>query len=596
MLKKSFYAMAALISIFVLALSACAPQATPAPIPTAYAADTFATSEQKVLTVLHPEAPAMLNPHLSRNIKDLEPARVVYEPLATFNKDGQLVPILAEEIPSLENGDLSEDGKSVTWKLRRDVSWSDGAPFTADDVVFTYSYIIDEQVNAASASDYKQIESVEALNDFTVKIVFKDVTPAWAVPFVGWGVILPRHVFSSYKDTDPKNAPVAGMVGTGPYRVTEDGIKPQEVLLLGSEIVQTTKIVFVPNEHYRMPDKIYFDRIVWRGGGTAEEAARQALQEGNVDLAYNSDSVRPADLDKLQENSDQGELLPIFGAAVIRILVNRTSPKIPSASGELSSVEVPHPLFKEKAVRQALAHAINRDAIAELYGANGLPTYVNLVAPPQYRSASSDFYQYDLKLANQILDEAGYLDTNGDGFRENNGVNIKLDFQIEVDEVLREAQKIIQADLKAIGFDVDLKMVDPGVMYDSGVSNPNADTRFNADIMMFRYRSSNPDPSGYMESWTCLSIPQEENDWTGLNDERWCNPEYDNLLDQAKMELDPGKREQLFIKLNDMLVEDVVMIPVVWSAVALSVNKNLSGLDPTPWDSVTWNIEDWQMP
>lgn len=593
--KKSIYLIVALVLITAFSLSACASQAT---IETPEPAPTMAPTAQAVLrdlNVLQRQSPTSLNPHLSRSVKDLEPARIVYEPLASFNIDGVLIPILAAEIPSLKNGDLAADGKSVTWKLRQDVRWSDGDLFTANDVVFTYSYITNPDVKAGTKSDYGQITNVEAVDNFTVKITFKDVNPAWAVPFVGnGGVILPRHIFEAYNGANAREAPANTMpVGTGPYLVTEPGIKPQEVLFLGSQIVKTTKIVFEPNPYYRFPDKIAFHRITWRGGGTADEAARRSLQAGDVDLAYDLDLVDLAKLSALLGNSsNKGKLVSVYGAAVDRILINHTNPNKPSADGEYSSLEVPHPLFSDKKIRQAVAYAVNRDAIAQLYGDLGLPTYANLVAPPQYQS-SSVFYKYDLEKAKALLDEAGCVDSDGDGFREKDGIKMKLVLQNTVGTIQQQIYRIIQPDFKAIGIDTELKMVDSSIMFGSGVSNPDADTRFNADMMIFRYRSLSPDPSAYMESWTCKSIPQKSNDWTGGNDERWCNPEYDALIEQAKTEFDPVKRQNMFIKLNDMLVEDVVMIPTVWRPVALGVNKELAGLDPTPWDSTTWNIYEW---
>ena len=594
--QKSIYLVIMLAVCMAFLLSACTATATVETSEPSIALTAAPTIQAvpRILTVLHRQSPTTLNPHLSRSVKDLEPARIVFEPLATFNNDGELVPILATEIPSLENGELAEDGKSVTWKLRQDVRWSDGQGFTADDVVFSYSYIIDPEIKANTASDYNQVANVEAVDNFTVKITFKDVNPAWAVPFVGnGGVILPRHIFEAYKGANAREAPANTMpVGTGPYLVKEPGIKPQEVLLLGSQVVKTTKIVFEPNPYYRFQDKIVFDRIIWRGGGIVDEAARLSIQEGSVDVAYDLDLVDPAKLSELLKSSGKGKLLAAFGSGVDRVLLNHTNPNKSSADGEYSSLQVPHPLFSDKKIRQAIAYAINRDAIAQLYGANGLPTYVNLVAPPQYRSTKV-FYEYNLDKAKALLDEAGCLDTDGDGYREKDGVKMKIVFQSAVGAIAQQAQKIIQKDLKTVGIDTELKIVDSSIMFGSGTSNPDADTRFNADLMMFRFRSLSPDPSAYMEGWTCESIPQKSNDWTGSNDERWCNQDYDALLEKAKIELDPAKRQEMFIQLNDMLVEDVVMVPVVWRASALGVNNQLTGIEPTPWDSITWDIQDW---
>ncbi len=587
----------------VLFLSSCGPLIPATAEPAAAEPEQVSDAQPlhnalRVLNVLHPQSPTILNIHLTQNVKDFEPARIVYEPLAAFDKDGRLVPILAAEIPSLENGQLAADGKSVTWKLRQDVVWSDGVPFTADDVVFTYSYIIDPDVKSTNSANYNLVaeNGVQALDDYTVQIKFKEINPAWFVPFVGnRGVILPRHIFSQYKGANAGEAPANIMpVGTGPYVVKAPGIKPQEVLLLGSQIVQTTKIVFEPNPNYRFPEKIHFDRIIWRGGGTVNEAARLSLQVGDVDVAYDLDLVDPAVLTEMSENNSTGKLVAAFAPGVERILLNQTDPNRPSDEQEYSSLSVPHPLFKEKVIRQAFAYAIDRDAIAALYGKNGIPAYVVLVSPPQYQSKNI-FYSYDPAKANALLDEAGYVDTDGDGIREKDGVEMKVVFQTLVGAISQKAQQIIQKNLNAIGVDVELKIVDSSIMFGAGASNPDSVSRFNADLLMFRTRSGSPDPTAFMATWTCAGIPQKANNWTGNNNERWCNPLYDELFQQVRVELDPAKREQIFIQLNDMLIEDVAVIPLVWRASTLGVNQNLNGIDPTPWDSITWNIQDWTL-
>lgn len=594
MFKKYIYLATVFTLIIVVFLSSCTPQTT-APNPAATVSVTSAahSSTPRVLNILHPQSPTILNIHLTNNVKDFEPARIIYEPLAVFNKDGELVPVLAEEIPTLENGQLSEDGKSVTWNLRRDIRWSDGEPFTADDVIFTYSYITDPAVKATTASNYSQVTKVESVGDFSIKITFKDINPAWAVPFVGYrGVIIPRHIFDEYKGENAREAPANRMpIGTGPYMVTEPGIKPQEVLLLGSQIVQTTKIIYIPNPYYRFPEKIIFDRIVWRGGGTVNEAARLSLQVGTVDVSYDLDLVDITELTKLLENS-KGKLVSAFAPGVERILLNRTDPNRSSADQEYSSIQLSHSFFNDKKVRQAFAYAINRESIAALYGANGLPAYAALVSPPQYQSPGI-FYEYDLEKAKTLLEESDYIDTNDDGIREKNGVPMKVVFQSYVGAIAQRAQQIVQKDLKEIGIDVDLKIIDSTIMFGAGATNPDSVSRFNADMLMFRTRSGSPDPTAFMEIWTCKSIPQKANNWTGNNNERWCNEAYDTLLQQAKTELDQIKRQKIFIEMNDILIEDVVMIPVVWRASALGVNQDLTGLDPTPWDSITWNIQDW---
>lgn len=132
------------------------------------------------------QAPTILNPHLSTGFKDSEASRITLEPLASYDNQGNLIPFLAAEIPSIENGGISPDGKSVTWKLKEGIKWSDGAPFVADDVVFTYRFITNPKVGSTSANNYASVETVEAINENTVKVVFKQPNPAWNLSFYWW--------------------------------------------------------------------------------------------------------------------------------------------------------------------------------------------------------------------------------------------------------------------------------------------------------------------------------------------------------------------------------------------------------------------------
>src|SRR5680860_135242 len=138
----------------------------------------------EVLRLYFWQAPTTLNPHLSAGTKDYNAARITYEPLATFDYDGVMVPVLAAEVPSIENGGVAANLTAVTWHLKPNLLWSDGEPFTADDVRFTYEYITNPDVASTSAASYAGIERVEVVNDLTVTIFFTEPTNAWATPFV----------------------------------------------------------------------------------------------------------------------------------------------------------------------------------------------------------------------------------------------------------------------------------------------------------------------------------------------------------------------------------------------------------------------------
>ncbi len=549
------------------------------------------------LRILNPSIPSLLNPHLSIAKKDWEVSRATYEPLASFDKDGQLIPFLAAKIPSEENGGLAPDLKSVTWNLRDDVKWSDGEPFTAADVAFTYEFITNPEVKAATASTYEDVASVEVIDPHTVKVNFKESNPAWALPFVAaQGVILPKHIFEPYNNTSARQAPANTLpVGTGPYHVLDPGIKPQEVIFLGTQLLETNKIVMEPNPYFRDPDRPYFSKVEFRGGGTPNEAARLVLQvaaeNGGVDYAYDLGQLSPEELTKL-ETGETGQLVQNFGARVERVLLNRTNPNQRTADGERSNLEFEHPFLSDKKVRQAIAYAIDREALAELYGPAGAPTGNVLMGPPQFVSPNT-YYEFDLEKAAAILDEAGWVDSNGDGWRDKDGTKLKVDFKAWTKSP-QGVLKITRENLESIGIDVAADIVDAGVGWGPGADNPDSFFRFHSDMYEFPLRSVSPDPSDYLRFWTCGQIPQKANNWQGLNFERYCNPEYDALHQEAVNELDPEKRRQLFIQMNDMLVEDVVMIPVVFLADVSGINNSIEGVDLTPWDTNTWNIMDWR--
>ncbi|MEO0836064.1 MAG: peptide ABC transporter substrate-binding protein [Cyanobacteria bacterium J06642_3] len=532
------------------------------------------------LKLLYWQAPTILNPHLSTGFKDAEASRITLEPLASFDNEGNLIPFLAESIPSVANSGVAEDGKSVTWKLRQDINWSDGEPFTADDVVFTYNFLSNPKVGAVSAGTYEIVESVEAIDDYTVKVNFKEVNPAWSLVFVGGeGMILPQHVYESYNGESARSAPAnLKPIGTGAYQVVD--FRPGDT------------VIYEPNPEFRQVDQLGFDRIELKGGGDATSAARAVLQTGDADFAYNLQVEAPV-LDKLAA-AGQGEVVSNYGALMERLIINHSDPNQVAPSGERSSVDFPHPFFSDRTVRQALSLAVDRDTIAEqLYGVTGKATPNFLVAPPEYASTNTS-YEYNLEQAQQLLDEAGWQDSNGNGTRDKDGTEMQLVFQTSVNPLRQKTQAVIKQGLQSIGIGVELKSIDPSVYFSSDSSNTDTVERFYADLQMYTTGNTSPDPAAYMNFATCAQIPQQANNWSGDNNARYCNPEYDRLLQQANQELDPEKRQQLFIEMNDLLIDNAVVIPLVHRADVMAYSNSLKGYEPTAWDMRTWDIMNWQ--
>lgn len=538
------------------------------------------------------EAPTSLNPHISSGIKDFVASRITYEPLASFDKAGKLVPFLAAEIPDGENGGVAEDGLSVTWHLREDVTWCDGEKFTASDVLFTYEYVTNPEVDAYAAIYYEAVERIEMVDDYTITIFFGSPNPAWFMPFVGWGgLILPRHVFEEYNGANAREAPAnLQPVGTGPYCVTS--FEPGEKLLLGDTLVETNKIIYEPNPYYRDPDKPYFSRIELYGGGSPELAAKRVFEEGSADYAFNL-QFTTEDWDTYGK-TDRAEALTKFTFYVQQLDLNHTDPISQTADGERSNRTIPHRFFNDKRVRQAFSYAIHRKKIAALYGKAGRPVSNILVEPETFVSPNTS-YEFDLEKAAALLDEAGWIDHDGDGVRDKDGVPMIVRFQTFVSPRTQIIQQIIKEALQSLDIQVETTLIDSSVYYGGDQSSTETFERFEADMQIWENISDNPNPGPFLAQWTCAQIPQKDNNWlAGYNTARWCNPDYDTLYKKSITELDSEERRKLFIKMNDMLINDVAIIPLVHIAVVSGSSLSLEGIELSPWDADTWNIQDWR--
>ena len=525
------------------------------------------------------QAPTLLNPHLAVGAKDAEGSRIFYEPLAAWDPDGNLVPVLAAEIPDIENGGLASDGKSVTWKLKAGVEWHDGQPFTADDVAFNWEYAADPATAATTIGSYRDIK-VEKIDPLTVRIRFDKPTPFWADAFVGGltGMIIPKHAFESYKGGKSREAPAnLRPVGTGPYRIVD--FKPGD-LIRGER-----------NPAYHEPNRPYFDAIEVKGGGDAVSAARAVIQTGEYDYAWNM-QVEDEILRRLESGSGaRGRIEMVPSRGIEHIQLNNADPWT-EVDGERSSTKTTHPLFGDPAVRLALRLLVDRAAIeAHIYGRTGVATGNFLNNPERFVSKNTK-WEFNIDKASELLDQAGWK-RGADGVRAKDGKKLKLVFQTSVNAPRQKTQAIIKQACQKAGIDVELKSVTPSVYFSSDAANPDTARKFYADIQMYTVGTpSVPDPERFMQQFVSWEIASKENKWQGNNPTRWHNDEYDKMFRAAQGELDPVKRAALFIAMNDMVVEDVVVIPIInrrWvAAISHKLKAQLSG-----WDNDFWNLKDW---
>ena len=530
------------------------------------------------LKTLFWQAPTLLNPHFAVGNKDQEGSRVFYEPLAGWDAEGNLVPVLAAEIPEIENGGIAPDGMSVTWRLKKGVQWHDGQPFTADDIVFNWEYAADPATAATTIGNYQDIEQVEKLDPLTVRVRFKRPMPFWAQAFVGsGGMIIPKHLFGAYKGAASRDVPTnLKPVGTGPYRFVD--FKPGD-LVKGER-----------NPAYHVPNRPYFDMIELKGGGDAVSAARAVIQTGEYDYAWNL-QVEDEILLRLEAGGTaKGRVEIVPGGSIEHVGLNFTDPWT-EVDGERSSAKTTHPLFSDPAVRQALRLLIDRASVEKhIYGRTGIATGNFLNNPKRFASANTH-WEFNIEKANQLLEQVGWK-RSSDGIRAKDGKQLRLVFQTSTNAPRQKTQAIIKQACQKAGIDVELKSVTASVYFSSDVANPDTSRKFYADIQIYNTNMGSPDPEGFMRQFLSWEIASKENKWQGRNITRWRSEEYDNTFHAAENELDPAKRAALFIKMNDLAVSEPAVIPVVYrpgtSGLSHSLRARLSG-----WDNAFWNLRDW---
>jgi len=524
------------------------------------------------------QAPTLLNPHFANGTKDQDACRIFYEPLASFDPDGNLVPVLAAEAPSLQNGQVAKDGMSVTWKLKKNVAWHDGQPFTADDVVFTWEYVMDPATAAVTIGPYQNIVKIDKVDSHTVKLAFKSPTPFWAAAFCGaaTGPIIPKHLFQAFKGDKSREAPTnLKPVGTGPFKFLD--FKPGDIVR--GEI----------NPNYHVPNRPFFDQVEMKGGGDAVGAARAVIQTGEYDFAWNL-QVEDEQLKRFEQGG-KGRVEITPGGNIEHIQVNTTDPWT-EVDGERSSAKTKHPTLSDPAVRQALNLLVDRASVQEeIYGRTGIATANFVNAPSKFVSKNTKF-EFSVDKANQILESAGWK-KGGDGIRAKDGKKLKFVYQTSINGPRQKTQQIVKQACAKAGIEVELKAVTANIFFSSDAANQDTYSHFYTDLQMYTTTMTQPDPQRFMDQFTSWEVSAKDNKFALTNKTRWRNDEYDKLWRAAEHEMDPVKRAALFIKMNDLVIQNVVVIPVVARPAVTAASNRLRDAVQSGWDSNFWALAYW---
>lgn len=553
-------------------------------LPAGAQAQATTRGEDGNLDILYWQAVSVMNPYLSGGTKDIEASSLVLEPLARYDAEANLIPALAADIPSVENGGVSEDLTSITWTIAEGAIWSDGTPVTAADVVFTHEYCTTEATGCAQGGKFEGIASVEAVDDRTVRITFDAPTPfPWVAFVAGQSPVLQAAQFADCIGAAAQTCTEANTmpIGTGPFRVTE--FVPNDVVLLEA------------NPNYRDPAKPAFATVTLKGGGDAAAAARAVLETGEVDYAWNL-QLAPDVLAGMAE-AGQGQVVSAFGTLVERIEVNVTDPSPDLPEGERSTVAHPHPFLSDVRVRQALSLAIDRQTLVDVgYGDAGRPTCNLVPAPAIYASDDTECATtYDPEGAMALLEEAGFTDTDGDGVRENaEGVRLSILFQTATNAVRQDFQALIKDWWEEIGFEVELRNIDAAVYFGGDPASPDTIEKFYADVEMYANNFEGTDPTPYLAAYTCDKIPSPASSWGGQNVNRVCDPAYEALLAEFQATADAEERGRLARAMNDYLtVENRHIIGLVDRGRVSGHAMDLGGVILNTWDSELWNAADW---
>lgn len=531
-----------MIAACVVALSGCSKSNGSATIPTNAAG-------KPVVRIAILVDPNSLNPILQSTLQEQYVEEAIFNGLIKYGRDGRLVPDLATEIPSLSNGGISRDGRTITYHLRHGVRWQDGQPFTAADVAYTFSAVMDPKTNDVYQTYYGRVKKLETPDPYTVVIhldaPFADVLSDFFGCNTSTG-ILPKHLYGGTSDIN-RDYHNTHPIGTGPYRL--------ERWDHGSLLVLKAN-----------PD--YF------GGPPAiDEIDVHIVPDQNTLLAM----IASHDLDVASQVAPN-ELARLRGVDGVRIELARTYVE------RFVSFNVSHPPFDDPRVRRALAMALDRKRIAETaFVGTAIPA--DSIMPPYSWAYVKDngAPPFDVAEANRLLDAAGWR-MSADGMRRNSAGK-PLSFTL-IDQAgsapLAKMDVQVQAAWRAVGAQAQIREVPRNTLF--GAAGIESSGRYDVAIDNTA-TDADPDRSVYIE--TASIAPR------GFNFEHYSNADVDRWSEAALRTYDPGERKRYYALIQRRLNADLPFVPIAWERWAYALNTSLKNFVPEPVGSDLWNVQEW---
>ncbi len=484
--------------------------------------------------------PSNLIPPLASDSASGEINNLVYDGLMKVDGDLNIVPQLAERL------EISDDGLTFTFHLRRDVRWHDGTPYSSRDALFTYRFMADPQTPTAYGEPYRQVKSAEAPDDYTFRVTYERPL---AKALISWCMAqLPAHLLEG-RDLD--SSPLARHpIGTGPYKF--------ESWEAGQRLSLTA------NDDY-FQGRPHLDKVVMRIIPDLNAQMMELLNGGLDNMA-----LTPDQYDEKKNDESFKQRFQLF--------------EYPAFAYTYLGFNLKNPLFGDRRVRQALAYAIDKDEIVEGV-LLGLGTVANGPFPSSLWAHNAELkpYPFDPQRARQLLSEAGWADANGDGLLDKDGQTFSFTIMTNQGNKVREQTALlIQARLKEIGVELKLRVVE----WAAFIKNYLEKRDFEAVLMAWTV----PMEPDLYDVWNSGQTKPEE-----LNFISYANPEVDSLIDVARFSLDRTVRKKAYDRIQELLHQDAPYV-FLFVPYALPVyDRRFSGPEVTA-SGVGHNFNHWYVP